>query len=909
MRESLQTFIRQVFDIREGEGQRAFLMQLNIFLIISTLLVVKPTVNGLFLSEIGVQKLPVTFVLVAIVAVIFSTIYTRLLGKTPLNRIILTTLFVSVLLFILFGILLKFNAVGGWVLYAFYIWVAVFGVLTASQFWIIANVVFNAREAKRLFGFIGSGAIAGGIFGGYLTTILAEALGSENLIFIGAGMLALCIPITTFIWEKNVVKVQTKFQRRKKIANTDHPFKLIRKSAHLSFLASIIGISVIVAKLVDYQFSAIAADKIQDPDELTAFFGFWFSNFNVISLLVQLILTRRIVGTFGIGSSLLFLPFTILLGAVFVFFAPELWAAIFIKMGDGSLKQSVNKASVELLALPVPGEIKNQTKTFIDVVVDSIATGISGIILIFVVNGLDLKAYFISLIIIPLIGLWLFFVMKVRQTYLHAFRHNLAKRNPEEDLDLDLSNTSVLGSLKKVLESGSESQILYVLKKLKLQPDDRLSDSVIQLLTHSSVSVQIEAIRVLYFFKQLNLSELILPFTRHSNQGVKIAAFDYLIVHERSQSSQLVNDFLNHEDYHISLAALVSLAAESRTNPILKGSYDLENRIWQVLYQLKEIDSPSRKDFYKIGALKAMGLARISDFFPAIEQFLEDPNPDVVKQAILSAGDSLDNYFIPGLIQYMAFPDFASEARRSLIKYGKEIIAPLSDYIQDDKSQPEIIQQITLIAQNFGTQPSVDLLLSLLKHTSAKVRLSALRALNQLKVQYQYLYFRDKEVMKYILDEARLYQDTLTILYVQNHVNSKKRSSPKINEVQALRQNLINLLESRLNTNLERIFRLLGLKYPPEDILPIYENIQSEHMDLRANALEYLDNLLDSGLKKVLIPIVETTLLEALSESAIKDLDLKIPDEDQCFQLLLVSDDNEVKETVTHLKKAISANT
>ncbi|MEZ4850795.1 MAG: hypothetical protein R3B93_19700 [Bacteroidia bacterium] len=54
---------------------------------------------------------------------------------------------------------------------------------------------------------------------------------------------------------------------------------------------------------------------------------------------------------------------------------------------------------------------------------------------------------------------------------------------------------------------------------------------------------------------------------------------------------------------------------------------------------------------------------------------------------------------------------------------------------------------------------------------------------------------------------------------------------------------------------------------------------------------------------------METTLLEALSESAIKDLDLKIPDEDQCFQLLLVSDDNEVKETVTHLKKAISANT
>ncbi|MEZ4850794.1 MAG: hypothetical protein R3B93_19695 [Bacteroidia bacterium] len=61
--------------------------------------------------------------------------------------------------------------------------------------------------------------------------------------------------------------------------------------------------------------------------------------------------------------------------------------------------------------------------------------------------------------------------------------------------------------------------------------------------------------------------------------------------------------------------------------------------------------------------------------------------------------------------------------------------------------------------------------------------------------------------------------------------------------MQALRQNLINLLESVLNTNLERIFRLLGLKYLPEDILPIYENIQSEHtwtcVQMRLNTWTY----------------------------------------------------------------------
>ena len=60
--------LSNMFDIREGEYRKAVLMQLNIFLIISTLLIVKPAVNGLFLTKFGVEKLPIAFILVAIVA-------------------------------------------------------------------------------------------------------------------------------------------------------------------------------------------------------------------------------------------------------------------------------------------------------------------------------------------------------------------------------------------------------------------------------------------------------------------------------------------------------------------------------------------------------------------------------------------------------------------------------------------------------------------------------------------------------------------------------------------------------------------------------------------------------------------------------------------------------------------------
>ena len=213
--EATRFFLLKTFDVRNGEVQRALLMQLNIFLIISTLLIVKPTVNSLFLSKFGVESLPLAFIMVAVVAAIVSNLYSRILPKVSLYKISIAVLFVSVLSLIFFGIFLQFNIFETGILYLFYIWVAIFALLATSQFWVLANIVFNRREAKRLFGFIGAGAIAGGIFGGYITSMLAQMISSEILPFVGAGLLTVCIPVTQRIWKKYVVGIYTPFQQKK----------------------------------------------------------------------------------------------------------------------------------------------------------------------------------------------------------------------------------------------------------------------------------------------------------------------------------------------------------------------------------------------------------------------------------------------------------------------------------------------------------------------------------------------------------------------------------------------------------------------------------------------------------------------------------------------------------------------
>jgi AAA family ATP:ADP antiporter len=115
--------------------------------------------------------------------------------------------------------------------------------------------------------------------------------------------------------------------------------------------------------------------------------------------------------------------------------------------------------------------------------------------------------------------------------------------------------------------------------------------------------------------------------------------------------------------------------------------------------------------------------------------------------------------------------------------------------------------------------------------------------------------------------------------------------------IKKARKKLVKILEMRLDSTLERIFHLLALKYPKEDIYNVYLGLRSEKSDTRVNAVEFLDNLLTVNLKKVIIPIVETTLVDALIEKSLERLGLRISSEFDSLVMLLSEDDNQVNAT------------
>lgn len=915
MNKSVQNILEKGFGIRPKEQNRSLLMQVYIFLIIFTLLIVKPTASSLFLSNFGVESLPYAFILLAILAAVVSSVYAKLLNIIPLNRLIKMTLYACIGSLLIFGGLLHAKIFQGVVLYAFYLWVMIFAVLTTSQFWVLANMVFNSREAKRLFGFIGAGAITGGIFGGYFASFVTQFTVSENLLFVAAFCLTPCLFLINRIWAIRIQRpLKKKNKTNKKVKAKKHPLQLILASKHLSYLTGIVGLSVIVAKLVDYQFSAIAASHFTDKEELTAFFGFWFSTFNVISLGLQLFLTRRIMENVGVSRALYMMPVFILLAGALMLLMPEvLLVAIFLKLTEGSLKQSVNKAAMELLILPIPTKIKNSAKTFIDVFVDSFATGLSGLLLIFVVKGLALPPAAISLMILGITAIWLFLVFKIRKEYLYAFKlrietaitpTDIAQLKPQKII---IPSDRLLKRLGRVLEIGSEQQILLTLKSVKGIKKSRLFNKTVKLFQHNSADIRAAAIRNVNIYKKEEVIEEVAALIEDDSIKVQTRALEYLLKHDNKNRLENIEEYLEDDHYQLRGTALVGLASSTIKNETLAKEFHLENRLYDWFNKIELMDSEEEKKFRKITFLKAIGRGRLENYYGHIVKFLEDEHPAVVRQAILSAGKTKKEVFLNILVSFLKDSTYRNSAQAALSEFGIKAFPLFIEIINNPTTNIHIIRSLPKIIRKVSTPQSVNLLSNLLHFHDLKVRHTALKALNRLRFADRALIFEEKMILPLILEEIQIYQKTMSAVHLQkNMIRKEAQQFPLRTDA---RNSLIKVLEKRLDNNLERLFLLLGLKYSPEDMINIYRSIRGRKAEVRINALEFLDNLLGINLKKIIIPIIETSLLDNLTDKAIRQLRLNIPSEEQCFQQLLSMNNHSITAALIALLKTLEENT
>lgn len=851
------------YDIRSGEGKRTGLMFACIFSIITFILVVKPVSTSLFLNNIGIKYLPNVYILVAVCSGLIVLIYGKLNRSFNLSTLILSTLLFSVVSILFFWFLLRIEYRDRWFYYLFYIWQAIFGVVATAQFWLLANYVFNAGEAKRLFGFLGVGAILGGIFGGYLTNVLAPVIQSQNLLLIGALFLLLGAILVRIIIRKAIhidYKMKTKSKRHTPGQKTSsNPVKLIRSSALLSSLMFLVILSVFTASLVDFQFNAFASEYIKDPNKLAAFFGFWLSTLSVISLCIQMFFTNKIIRIFGVLPSLTVLPLGILLGTFTIIIAPGVAAAVLLKVSSGSLRNSVDKSGLELLIIPVSSTIKNRVKTFIDVFADNLATGLAGIMLIFLIYTLNFSPRSISFIIVLLILIQLTIItLKIRREYTNSFRQAIEKRNVDIELTLtELKDPKLLENLLKNLSQYNDKQILFILNLLSALKDEESFSKIRRLLHHNNPEIRVASIKLLGTFTKEEISDAIKPLVNDSNQDVRVEAIRYIC--RRSENSHnTLQSFLYDSSLEVKSAGLLCLAYEVKES----GSDTFSTELIQAFKGLQTIIQYSTKDCrdLKIVLAKVIALSQIPETYPYLESLFFDNDITVQREAINSAGLICHKPFIPKLINKLINRRTRKETRKALANYGDSVIPDLTSMIINEEANIRIRKGLIKTLGSMPSQLSVDVLLTFLgKDTFPFVR-SVLRALTSLGDRVKGIRFSRTIVTKYVFNEIITLKTKRWVLSNQRsrlamsdgHIGDEKDS--RINKSRLL---FVKALEEKLEKSLENIFKAIGLLYGSSDMLQAYQGIKSQNKTVRIQSIEFIDTILSIQLKREIIPIVE----------------------------------------------------
>jgi AAA family ATP:ADP antiporter len=240
-----------------------------------------------------------------------------------------------------------------------------------SVFWALIVDTFNSEQGKRLFGFIAAGATIGAITGSSITATFARHVPTPLLL---AGAIIL-LEVAVFS-VRHLSRLSEALNARPHealgspvggnvLAGITHPFK----SAYLANVSLFILLFAITATFLYFQQASLVRDNFHDRGAQTAFFAQVDLAVNVITLVVQLFFTGRIVGILGVGLTLAILPALTLLGFGALAALPAVSTLVVFQVLRRSSDYAIARPTREVLYTVVPREDRYKAKSFIDTVV------------------------------------------------------------------------------------------------------------------------------------------------------------------------------------------------------------------------------------------------------------------------------------------------------------------------------------------------------------------------------------------------------------------------------------------------------------------------------------------------------------------------------------------------------------
>lgn len=833
--------------------------------------IVKPVSRAMFLTKFDIDKLPSLYILIAIFGGFLAYFYSKLATRTSLRTAVWwATAFWTVSLVAMWW-LIRMRL--PWMIYVLNIWVSLFSIIAVAQGWLVASNLFDNREAKRLYPLLGMGMVMGAAFGGEFTSRTAVVVGTENLLLASALMVVLAYGAFRLAIRDSGSKVKEARGAQKEETDFSFPGMVrdIGRSRHLQVIVAMMLVMYLVDTLVEYQFQAMARMDFRG-DQLTAFFGQFYGIYlNGVEFLFQLFLTAVVVRWLGVGGTLHIAPSLVALSSVATVGAPGVLSASAVRLTEASTRYTLNKTGMELLYMPLPLELRNRIKAFIDICVDRMSRGIAGVLLILLTTTrLHVGVRGIALVVIALCVPWLLLSRRARTEYVATVRRRLEGRRLDlESARVAVSDRDTVRLLETTARSENPRQAAYALSLLAEAPGYDARPLLLEAARDEAPAEvrekAYEMARSLKFDALLPRATVLLHEARAAGSTRPPAAAVAYVLALAPERERLTTTLLNDRNLFLVNCAVDALIADRSL------AEKLLTREW--LEGMAAADDPQRR------ALAAAAIGARGDLGTGLlHRSFEDPDRATVRAACRSAARLRDRDYLFPLAKALGNAQVRGEAIAALAAFGAPICGFLSDCLLDEHLPINVRRQVPRVLKQIVDQRAVDVLLGAVNHEDLAIRSAVLKALNRLRESGAQLNFAEQYVNGQILREARYYCELSAAL-------APFRNAPRHPATRLL----VRSLEDRLRSTLERLFRLLGLRYPPKSIYSAYLAVQRNDREEATAAIEFLDNVLARDLRRVLLPLLDAP--ENLLEHGRDLFGVIVPDVEAAIRELLNSRD------------------
>lgn len=856
----MSSVIRQLFDLRPGEGRLVWRSAMTLFGLIAAHTMLETARDTLFLGKLPVSNLGMVYALLAIVSFFLAQANNTFVHTFGRRNSLIVTLLLASFGNTVFYLLPPQPAI----IFALYIWSGLLGSVLVVQFWMLVGHTYTVSQGKRLFGLLASGGVLGAVVGASLSVAILNQTEVQELILIATFIFLLTAFYSTGEPVDNTPKRNQNSAASK--IGWNNTLQLFSSYPYLLRLALLVSISTAAVLATDYLFKAVAAST-HAPEDLGRFFAQYYAVLNSAALLVQVLVASTLVQRAGVIGAFMLLPSLLVVGGGLSLLIGGGTIIFVTKGADGALRHSLHRISSELLWMPLPESVRTQAKTIVDtVVVRSSQALIAGLLIFFASLELDSPRHLSGLVLLLAVG-WLVLALGLRRPYLDLFRSALTQPSTHR-LELDLRSVEVV---VEALSSRDPASAIAAIDLLHSSDRARLIPALI--LYHEADEVLLRALEVIPQPDRSDWVPLAERLLQHEHEQIRVAALialakNGLIQHARTH----VNDISPWVRAH---AAFWIVQQESS----LEHPPERANDIGMLL----EIPAASGAQARE-GLLDAIAQAGDTRWANLVFDLAQDANPAVVRAAIRAMQQIADTRYIPILINHLAIRDGRDNTQKAIVSFGHQALQALIKTLNNPKTPSRILLHIPGTIARFKDKHALSALEEAIEQCSdGRVRFKILRALVSLTsrlsipLNSQILERRMViEVQEYIRMKA------LRRCLLSSENLAAKSASPdealKI-ETQLL---LLGLLKDKQKQAHQRIWSLLQVGYPTEDINAVRVAAKSEDRQKRAQAQEFLDALTLRSQATELRPLLRL-LADDLSEEefiarASTYISIKLPD-------------------------------